>query len=118
MSYEIIVKLTLLISFSGIATIIFRKLPILVSLPEIQEEKRERLISIYKRRLKNFNPFKKFSYENFLEKIVYKIRLLSLKTDNKTFQWLQELRKKTVEKKKKEKDNYWEEIKKKMNEPT
>ncbi|MFN4160896.1 MAG: hypothetical protein ACK4FW_02765, partial [Stenotrophomonas sp.] len=61
-------------------------------------------------KLKEVNPFKNFSFDIFLQKMIFKVRILSLKVDNLTFNWLRKLREKYLQKKKK--DNYWEEIKK------
>lgn len=109
MSCELIFEIIFFGSFFGILYFLFRKIPVLVSLPEIKEKK-ESSFSLLKRRIKNLNFFKKFSFEKILEKAIFKIRILSLKTDNKTFQWLQNLRKKEKERK----ESYWEEIKKKL----
>lgn len=96
-------------SFFGLIVIIFRKIPVLVTLPELEPKKeRENLISRLKRSIKKINPFKSFSYEIFLQKILSKIRILSLKAENRTFNWLQKLR----EKSKKKYDDYWEKLKK------
>ncbi|MEM4188766.1 MAG: hypothetical protein QXN56_06465 [Candidatus Hadarchaeum sp.] len=49
-----------------------------------------------------------------MQKILTKIRILSLKTDNKIFNWLQKLREDYKKKKIKkiENEKFWEEIKK------
>lgn len=104
---EIIAILILTFSFSGMAFIVWRNLP--KTSFDFQEES---YLSIWKKRLKFINPFKNFSFEIFLQKIIFSIRILSLKIDNLTFNWLKKLRQKYQERKKKEKDNYWEEIKK------
>ena len=96
-----------------IAVIIFRKIPVLLTLPDISLQ-RESFISKLKEKLKKLNPFKNFSYEILLQKILTKIRILSLKTDNKTFNWLQKLREKYQKKKMENDANYWEEIKKEI----
>ncbi|MFQ6049662.1 MAG: hypothetical protein ACE5J0_01305 [Candidatus Paceibacterales bacterium] len=100
-------------SLLGMGVIVSRKIPVLLELPEIAERPEgESLILRLKRRIDKLNPFKNFSYEIFLQKILTKIRILTLKTDNKTFDWLQKLRKRAHQKKLRENDNYWEEIKK------
>ena len=113
---ELIATIILIFSFFGMGVILFRKIPVLLTLPEILPQK-ESLISKLKERLKKLNPFRNFSSEIFLQKILSKIRILSLKTDNKTFVWLQKLREKTQKKKLEKKDNYWEEIKKEIKKP-
>lgn len=106
---EIFAFLILVISLGGIFFLFFKKKPLLETLP-IQEK--ESYFSQLKKRTIKFNPFKKFSIEIFLQKILAKIRIISLKIDNLTFNWLKKLRERYQEKKKKVKDNYWDEIKK------
>lgn len=109
----LIATIVLIFSLMGMALIISRKIPILLSLPEIVLEE-ENLTSKLKRKIKELNPFKNFSYEMFLQKTLMRIRILTLKTDNKTFNWLKKLREKYQKNKIKKDDNYWEEIKKEI----
>lgn len=108
---ELIAAVILIISILGMVAILFRKLPVLVTLPEILPPPKITIGQRLKEKIKTLNPFKNFSYELFLQKILSKIRILTLKTENKTFNWLQKLRERT-KKKKSENDHYWEEIKK------
>jgi hypothetical protein len=108
---DLIATIILISSLLGVAVIIFRKIPILVELPEVLPEKAEPFSSRLKKKIKEFNLFKKFSYELFLQKLISRIRILILKIDNQAFHWLQKL-KERVKKKKMENDNYWEELKK------
>lgn len=94
------------------AIIIWRKIPVLVALPELLSEKGESFSLKLKKKIKELNPLKNFSYEIFLQKLISKIRILTLKTDSQTFNWLQKLREKIKKKKNLENDNYWEELKK------
>jgi len=114
---ELIATVILIFSLLGIVIIIFRKIPVLLTLPEITVSQEEKLIPKLKRKIKELNPLKNFSYEIFLQKALTKIRILSLKADNKTFNWLQRLREKYQKKKTEKKDNYWEEIKKEIKKP-
>lgn len=111
---ELIAIIILLSSIIGMGVIIFRKIPVLVELPEISpQEKRGEALHFFQKgmeRIKGISPFKSFSYEIFLQKILSKIRILNLKSENKIANWLQRLREKSQ--KKKLDDNYWEEIKK------
>jgi hypothetical protein len=84
---------------------------VLVNLSEVLPEKTEPFSSRLKKKIKEFNLFKKFSYELFLQKLISRIRILILKIDNQAFHWLQKL-KERVKKKKMEDDNYWEDLKK------
>lgn len=106
---QLILFSTLIFSFLGISVIIGRKAK---EISPLLEEKEESFFPKFKRKLKEINPFKNFSLEIFLQKIIFPIRILSLKIDNLTFNWLRKLRQKYQERKEKEKDNYWEEIKK------
>jgi len=108
---ELIATIILICSLLGMGAIIFRKIPVLVELPEVLLEKGEPFSLKLKKKIKEFNPFKKFSYELFLQKLISRIRTLTLKTDSQTFNWLQKL-KERAKKKKLENDNYWEELKK------
>ena len=109
---ELIAIIILLCSVVGMGVIVWRKMPVLVELPEVLPEKGEPVSSKLKRKIKEFNPFKKFSYEIFLQKLLSKIRILSLKSENKTGSWLQRLRERSKKKKFEENDNYWEKLKK------
>ena len=115
MNFNEIAKIVCFFSFAGMLAIILRKVPVLVSLPAVGEKKEKKnWIFPIKERIKKINPLKKISYDAFLQKLIFKFRILILKTDNKTFQLLQDLKKKALEKKRRLDDNYWEEIKKKM----
>lgn len=112
MNYNLIAKIVALFSFLGMGIIVFRKIPVLVSLPEREEKKEKRKLILFLK--EKINPFKKISFDIILQKILYGFRILTLKADNKTFKILQELKKRALERKKRMEDNYWEEIKKKM----
>lgn len=102
-------------SFFGMVLIVFRKIPTLTELPEFLPDGGESFGFKLKKKIKELNPFKNFFYENFLQKIISRIRILTLKTDSQTFNWLQNLKEK-MKKKRMENDNYWEEVKKIKNE--
>ena len=103
----------LLICLLGIGTLALRKIPLLLELPEVVETlENEKLIFRLRKKVQERNFFQDFSYEVFLQKVLSKIRILILKTDNKTSLWLQKLREESKRKKITENDNYWEEIKK------
>lgn len=108
---EIFSLVILIFSLLGIVVIVWRKIPVLADSPEILSDKREPISLRLKRKIKELPSVKNFSYELFLQKFISKIRILTLKTDNQTFNWLQKLKEKT-KKKKLEEDGYWEEIKK------
>jgi len=116
MSYETAAIITLFGSFIGIGVILIRKIPILVELPEaVAKPLLGDFWLKHKEKIKNIFRSKSFSFETFLQKILSKIRVLSLRIDNKTFNWLQKLRERSQKKKfegGRKDDNYWEEIKK------
>ncbi len=108
---ELITLIILLASVIGIGVIIFKNLPVLADLPESSPEKKESIGFRLKQKIKEVPSIKNFSHELVLQKFISKIRMVSLKTDHQTFNWLQKLRERTKNKKLKE-DGYWEEIKK------
>jgi hypothetical protein len=114
MNSELTAVIILFGSFLGMGAIMFRKIPALVELPEIPAAiiNWKGIFLKLKEKIKILNPFKSFSHEVFLQKILSKIRILSLKSENKTGSWLQRLREKSQKNKFEENDNYWEEIKK------
>ncbi len=107
---EFITTIIFLCSLIGIGVIIYWKMPLLLEMPEtLPSHFRWRELFL---KIKNSIPFKGFSAEILLQKILSKIRVLTLKTDNKTSSWLQRLREKAQKKKFGENDKYWEEVKK------
>ena len=113
MNSELTAVIILFGSLLGMGVIILRKIPALVDLPEVLPQREKgRLFLRLKTKIKEIPGLKSFSYEVFLQKILSKIRILSLKSENKTGSWLQKLRKKSQKNKFQENDNYWEEIKK------
>jgi len=114
---ELIAITILIFSLIGIGVILFRKIPVLAELPEIPSQirlKKERFLFLrIKTKIKELPILKSFSGEIFLQKLLSRIRILTLKVDIKTFNWLKKLREKSQQKKE---DNYWEEIKKTVRE--
>jgi hypothetical protein len=114
MGFELIAFIILIGSFLGVAVLVCRKIPVLVELSEAalpQTNWREAVLSLAKK-IKNSSPFKDFSAEVFLQKILSKVRILTLKTDNKTSSWLQKLREKSKKQEFDPDDSYWKELKK------
>jgi hypothetical protein len=105
---EIISLLILLIGIIGMAVIALRKIPILANLPlENGKGFWPALISQLKEKI-----FKDFSFELLLHKLLSKIRILALRTENKISHWLLELRQKKIEKKNNFSEDYWDKLKK------
>ena len=109
----IITSLVFFLSLGGAGVIAYRKIPLLIELPDVVEKDGVmKWPSIVKSKIKNIDFVKNFSYEIFLQKILSKFKVLTLKTENKTSNWLQELRERHKNKKVLEDDHYWDEIKK------
>ncbi|MCK4454020.1 hypothetical protein KAU51_01560 [Candidatus Parcubacteria bacterium] len=115
-------------SLSGMAVILFRKVPVLVELPSIPGKEQEGLFLKTKRKIKELDFFEIFDFKNFLQKFLMRIRILTLKIENTTSKTLEGLRQKermknnfisnsNNENNYKE-DNYWKEIKKFNNKKT
>lgn len=85
---------------------------ILSGLPEVIEIKEEELFTKLKRKIKEKHPLKDVQYEDLLEKVLKKVRILFLKTDNKIFGWTQKLKENSQKKKIREDGDYWDRIKK------
>jgi len=113
MSLEIIFIIFLLASLSGIGFILFRKVPILLELPQSSFQKEQIISNIKKeiqRGLKIIPGSKKFDYELYLQKILSKVRVLTLKTESQTESWLEKLRRRRNGHA--HNAAYWEELKK------
>ena len=112
---EIFALIVLIFSFLGMLVIFLRKIPVLISLPPEIRSPQGNLFFRLRNRVLKTRPFRSFSLETFLQKILSKIRVLTLKTENKTSHWLQQLRENDRKKKEREGDNYWEDLKNSTN---
>ncbi len=111
MNCKIFAEIILFSSSIGLGGMIALKIPVLSALPEITvEEDKEEIDSKEKEKFKKKNSIIRPSSNIFLQKILTKIRILSLKTDTKTFTWLQKLRENNQRKRIKENDSYWDDI--------
>ena len=112
---ELIAIIILFGSLLGMGVILYRRIPQISELPEIPVRfcLKENFFKLGEK-IKNISFFKSFSAEILLQKILSKIRILILRTDNKTFSWLQKLREK-MKKKKLDEDNYWQKLKNSIN---
>jgi len=114
MNFNLFVQILLILSSLAILGLVFKKLPILAGLPLVQEKKfnlKSILLKLVEK-IKALPFLKDFSFEMFLQKVLSKIRVLTMKTENKTFTWLSQLRKRAQDNHSKENDTYWEELKK------
>ena len=109
---EIIASIVLICGLLGMGTVVFRKIPILIDLPKKIGKPQENLLSRLKRKWFLLFSEKSFSFEIFLQKFLSKIRILTLRTDQKTSLWLQKLRERAQRNRLKGLDDYWQELKK------
>lgn len=109
---EQIASLILFSSLVGMGVLLFRKISFLADLPETSTRfnLKKKAVKI-KEKIKNLIPFEDFSNEMFLQKVLSKIRVLTLKTENQTANWLELLRQRSIRKKNNVSDNYWQELK-------
>ena len=109
---ELISFIVLLLSLAGMAVILWRKMPVLSKLPEPTGDLRKFLAEKIKEGTKKIPMVKDFSYELYLQKMLSRIRVLTMKTENKTGSWLERLRQKKNQKDRTNNDNYWDNLKK------
>jgi len=106
---EIIFTIILFGSIFGMAVIIVRKVPTLSELSP-QEVEEQGALGKLKEKIKNNGAFRSFSGELLLQKLLSKIRVLTLKTESKTSNWLMKLRQKNKDK---FSGDYWKKVKRK-----
>ena len=108
---EAVATTILITSFFGMSAILFRKIPSLMELPFSKEE--VSLVLKVQEKAKEFNSLKlkPFSAENFLQKVLLRLKVLILKTENKISYWLEGLQQRSrIQSSFPE--NYWQELKK------
>ena len=113
---NLIALIIFFISLTGILIIIFRKISVLAELLP-QEIENPGIFKKVKNKIR-INEFTKAfsSKEILLQKILSKFKILTLKTENKTSNWLTKLRQRSLKKKDKKEftGNYWKKLKKKL----
>ena len=101
-----------IMSLFGALAIAYQKMPVLINFPVTKERGFNKNWTIkIKDRINDISFVKNFSYEIFLQKILSRIKILTLRADNKTSNWLQSAREKCKQKKVLEDDKYWDKIK-------
>ncbi|RLC33932.1 MAG: hypothetical protein DRZ76_03690 [Candidatus Nealsonbacteria bacterium] len=101
-----------LFSFIGIGVILYRKMPDLVKLPDASPDWRTEVLPKIKKGIERFPGAKNLDHEMYLQKILSKVRVLTLKAESKTSHWLEKLRQRNNRKKNHQPDAYWDELKK------
>lgn len=107
---ELIATIILGISLIGMGLILIRKIPVLSELSP-QKIEGPGILGKLKDKVKSNGALKTFSGEVLLQKILSKIRIITLKTDKRTSTWLTRLRQKSLKKKNNFSDDYWKKIK-------
>ena len=115
MTSTIIVLILFLGSFAGLIYLIGKKLPLILAVPVKEKDGLAELIGNgVKAKLQNSKVSKLVSSpELFLQKLVSRARIFSMKAEAKTNDWLVKLRKKSQEKNGKFSSSYWDKLKKK-----
>ncbi len=108
--FELFAVTILSISLIGISVIVLRKIPVLAKLP-IEENEEKEARKTLKEKIKENGKIKAFSFDFFLQKILSRFRVLTLRTDNKTSAWLSELRQRSIKKRENFSGDYWKKIK-------
>ncbi|OHA67060.1 MAG: hypothetical protein A3C82_02280 [Candidatus Wildermuthbacteria bacterium RIFCSPHIGHO2_02_FULL_47_12] len=111
---EITASITLVASLASLGYVVGRKIPLLLQFPAKQEgDSAREIFRNTKKKLQGSAPFKIVSSPHIiLQTLLSKARIFSLRTENKTSQWLESLRKKAQAKKAAFADDYWEQLKK------
>ena len=109
---NLILLVIFLLSVIGIGVILARKIPVLAQL-SIEAGEEQSILQKMKIGVQQNGTLNAFSPEILLQKVLSKIRVLTLRTEHKTGTMLQQLRQKSLEKKKKLADDYWQKIRRK-----
>lgn len=97
---NLIALIVFLCSLVGLGFIIYKKIPTLNSLPKEAYNKINWKNIFLKLKNSSFLKNFYFNFNIFLQKLLSKIKVLTLKIENKVSQWLQELRKRSQKNKK------------------
>lgn len=98
-------------SLGGMIFLIFLKRNLIFTLPPLKIEIKKKLQKISQRAKLKIRTSSSF-FQLLLQKILMKLRLLSLKLDTKLFNLIQKLKQKSI--KNPSNDEYWEKIKKEL----
>lgn len=111
---EITASIALFVSLASLGYIVGRKIPVLLTFPARQEgESVREIFQNTKEKIQDSVLFKAVSSPSLLlQKLLSKARIFSLRTENKTSQWLERLRKRSQEKKALFSEDYWKQLRK------
>lgn len=118
---ELIAIIILLSSLIGMGVILYRKIPDLKELEELEEEEGSKRVSgKFWLRIENSRFFKsnfhfdstQYKFETLLQKLLSRIKVLTMKIENRISGYLQKLRERAQQRKKVNEDEYWQKLKK------
>ena len=118
---ELIATIILLGSLIGMGVILYRKIPDLKELKELEEEGgSKRVFGNFWLKIESSRFFKpdiyfdstQHEFENLLQKLLLKIKVLMMKIENRISGYLQKLRERAQQRKKVNEDEYWQKLKK------
>jgi len=109
---ELIFSLILVLSLIGLGVILLRRLPDLAKVPEPSGDLQKVVILKIRERARTLPVLRSFSYEVYLQRVLSRVHVLTLKTDSKTSGWLERLRRKQGKNNGANNNKYWEELKK------
>ena len=109
---EITASIALVTSLASLGDVIGRKVPILLTFPSRQEgDSIKEIIQNAKEKIVDSVFFKAVSSPSLLlQKLLSRARIFSLRTENKTSQWLEKLRKRSQEKNALFSEDYWHQL--------
>ena len=106
---QVINLLIVLGSLGGIIFILYRKIPLLLALPQEQVK----MGNFIKEGIQKITSSQTFKPEKIIDTTLSKARTLVSKTETQTTQWLEKLRKKSDQHKEKFSESYWDRLRKK-----
>jgi hypothetical protein len=111
---EITASIALVTSLASLGYVVGRKIPLLLKFPaRRQGDSLREMFQSAKKKIQSSSHLKSVSSPHvILQTLLSKARIFSLRTENKTSQWLESLRKRAQEKKAAFSDDYWQQLKK------
>ena len=111
---EITASIALFVSLASLGYVVGRKVPLLLTFPAKQEgDSMKEILQEAAGKIQDSVLFKAVSSPSLLlQKLLSKARIFSLRTENKTSQWLERLRKRSQEKKALFSEDYWKQLRK------
>jgi len=106
---ELILFLILIVSLIGMIFIAFSKISLLKKVEVIEKDEDNFFSKIKEKTDQNLERLKSNSWDTFLQKIISKIKIFSLRIERRCSNYLEVMRQRT--RKKKENEKYWDKVK-------